>query len=64
MWLLTYGIEPLLESEITKVLKSSCYCMSVDESLDKIFQLEQMSLNVRFWDDSWVLLKLNILSVF
>ena len=51
MWLLTYGIEPLLESEITKVLKSSCYCMSVDESLDKIFQLEQMSLNVRFWDD-------------
>ena len=25
--------------------------MSVDESLDKIFQLEQMSLNVRFWDD-------------
>ena len=25
--------------------------MSFDESMNKIFQLEQMDLNVRFWDD-------------
>ena len=56
----TYGAARFFESEITKVLnKSPCYSVSFDESLNKIFQLEQMDLNVRFWDDELGVVKVN-----
>ena len=56
----TYSAEPFFESEITKVLnKSPCYSVSFDGSLNKIFQLEQMVLNVRFWNDELGVVKVN-----
>ena len=56
----THGIAPFFETEITKVLnKSPCYSVSFVESLNKIFQLEQMDLNVRFLDDELGVVKVN-----
>ena len=55
-----YGIAPFFEREITKVLnKSPCYSVSFDENLNKIFHLEQMDFNIRFWDDELRVVKDN-----
>ena len=62
---LNYGVAPFFESEITKVLNESpCYSVSVDESLSKIFQLEQMDLNVKFRDDELGVAKVIIILPF
>ena len=60
-----YVVAPFFESKITKVLNESpCYSVSVDESLSKIFQLEQMDLNVKFRDDELGVAKVIIILPF
>ena len=56
----TYGIAPYFQDQIIKVVtKSPTFSVSFDESLNKIFQLEQMDLNIRYWDDEEGLAKVN-----
>ena len=60
-----YVVAPFFESKITQVHNESpCYSVSVDESLSKIFQLEQMDLNVKFRDDELGVAKVIIILPF
>jgi hypothetical protein len=56
----TYGIAPHFQDLLIKGLKTSpCYSVSFDESLNRIFQLEQMDMNIRYWDEKEGLVKVN-----
>ena len=57
---ITYGIAPYF-GELIKTLinKSLCFSLSFDESLNRVSQVEQMDMNVRYWDNDNGLVKLN-----
>ena len=57
---ITYGIAPYF-GELIKTLinKSPCFSLSFDESLNRVSQVEQMDMNVRYWDNDNGLVKLN-----
>jgi hypothetical protein len=52
-YLINYGLAPhFKELLLQKVNGSQFFALSFDESMNKIFQEEQMDLQVRFWDES------------
>ena len=56
----TYGIAPYF-GELIKTLinKSPCFSVFFDESLNSLLHVEQMDMNVRYWDNDNSLVKLN-----
>ena len=45
---ITYDVAPYFQDQIIQVLKKSpCFSMSFDESLNKVFQVEQIDLNIK-----------------
>ena len=57
---ITYGMAPYF-GELIKTLinKSPCFSLSFDESLNRVQHVEQMDMNVKYWDDGNGLVKLN-----
>lgn len=51
-YLLCYGIEPFLESQLLKDIMANAeeYCAMFDESLNKVAQRCQMDVILRYWD--------------
>ncbi|KAI2656593.1 AAA ATPase forming ring-shaped complexes [Labeo rohita] len=50
--LLTFSLHPYFKEELTKdVRKAQCYVVSFDECLNKVTQMEQMDIIVRYWSD-------------
>lgn len=52
-YMATYGIGPYFQNQLSKVV-ASCpfFCISFDESLNKVSQKGQMDLIVRYWDSN------------
>ena len=49
---ITYGIAPYFGELIkTWINKWPCFSLSFDESLNRVLEVEQMDMNVRYWDD-------------
>ena len=57
---ISYGIAPYF-GEFIKILtnKSPHFSLFFDESLNRELQVEQIDMNVRYWDDNNGLAKLN-----
>lgn len=52
-YVITYGLGPYFQEQLTNtVRKCDFFCLSLDESLNKIAQKGQMDIIVRFFDDS------------
>ena len=62
-YFINHSIAPYFQNEIIKTVKNSpCFSVSFDESLNKIYQEEQMDLNVRYWDEENGMTKVNYLT--
>lgn len=52
-YVITYGLGPYFQNQLIKEInKCDFYCLSLDESLNKVSQKGQMDIIVRFWDTS------------
>ena len=57
---ITYGIAAYFGGLIkTLINKLPCFSLSFDETLNRVQRVEQMDMNVRYWDDGNGLVKLN-----
>ena len=57
---ITYGIAAYFGGLIkTLINKLPCFSLSFDETLNRVQRVEQMDMNVRYWDDDNGLVKLN-----
>jgi hypothetical protein len=51
-YFINYGIAPFFKDELIKTIKAAPFLsVSFDESMNRVFQEEQMDVVVRFWDE-------------